>query len=96
MAELRHRADGDDDGGVPVRCAICGGQAAGPCARCRRPVCGDCCVLSEGGVRTWALCLGCERRGGRSLAGPWVRVVGWVLGPVLAVLGLLLLLRLFA
>ena len=27
-----------DDG--PARCAICGAEAAGPCARCRNPTCG--------------------------------------------------------
>jgi hypothetical protein len=81
----------DDDG--PVRCAICGGVAAGPCARCRKPTCGDCCVLTERGARTWAICLRCDERGGRSLAPGWLIVGAWVVVPSVVLLGLVLLAR---
>jgi len=83
------RSVGDGGGEDAARCALCGGLAVGPCARCRRPVCGDCCELTYGGVRTWAVCLGCARRGGTSLAPAWRLVLWWVLAPV-AVLAALL------
>nr|MBP6848624.1 hypothetical protein [Kofleriaceae bacterium] len=52
------------DGGGPVtRCALCGRPASGPCARCRRSVCADCCELTSGGAATFALCLTCARAG---------------------------------
>ncbi|MCC6998408.1 MAG: hypothetical protein IT370_27600 [Deltaproteobacteria bacterium] len=95
MGQLQQLGAGEGGaGGADVRCAICGSPAAGPCARCRRPVCGDCCVLTEGGVKVWALCTGCQRRGGSSLRRPWLRVLGWVLGPVLALAGLVALIAL--
>lgn len=59
------------DGDSPTRCSFCSNEAAGPCATCERPVCGDCCTLTEGGVRTWAICLECDRKKGRSLSGAW-------------------------
>jgi hypothetical protein len=59
---------GDDD---VTRCVHCGKPAAGPCASCRKPVCGDCCTLTEGGVQVFAICLACDRKGGRSLAPAW-------------------------
>jgi hypothetical protein len=46
-------------------------------------VCGDCCVLTEGGTRVWAICTRCDRRGGRSLRGGWSIVLGWILGPMI-------------
>lgn len=58
------------DDGVE-RCALCGAEAAGPCASCRRSVCGDCCTLTEDTSRPWAICLDCDRSKGRSLAGAW-------------------------
>ncbi len=64
---------GDDE----VRCAFCGELAAGPCASCRKMVCGDCCVLTEGGVETWAICLRCDRKKGRSLSRGWTIVILW-------------------
>ncbi|MBI3199924.1 MAG: hypothetical protein HYZ29_00190 [Myxococcales bacterium] len=73
-----------DDGGIAL-CVRCGAVAVGPCARCHSPVCGDCCVLTEGGARTWAVCLACEDRGGRALGGAWRGLVLWLLG-ILAVL----------
>lgn len=54
--------------------------------RCRRMLCGDCCVLTEGGVQVYALCRRCAVRG-RSLRPGW-RGVGVTLALVL--LGLVL------
>lgn len=71
----------------PVRCTICGAVAVGPCASCRSPVCGDCCELTTGGVNTYAVCLRCARKGGSLLRG-WMTLLGWVLLPLLALLGL--------
>jgi hypothetical protein len=42
-------------------------------------------VLTEGGVKLWAICLRCERKGGRSLRSGWTVVVAWM-GAVLVVL----------
>jgi hypothetical protein len=81
----------ESGGGGPERCAVCGGLAVGPCATCRRPVCGDCCELTQGGVKTWAVCLGCARRSGTSLAERWGRVLVWVLAPTLVVAGVAVL-----
>lgn len=74
-----------------TRCSLCGRAAAGPCARCRRSVCGDCCVLSTGGVTTFAVCLTCARRNA-ALARPWRSLLLWLAGIllVLATLGLAL------
>lgn len=80
MPELRLA---DSDGGVAV-CSICGKTAVGPCARCHAPTCGDCCVLTEGGTKLYAICLRCEKSGGRSLAHAWRQVIGWFLAPVVA------------
>jgi hypothetical protein len=66
----------DDDPGA--RCFRCGAQAAGPCASCHEPVCGDCSTLTEGGVRVWAICLGCADRKGRKLAGAWRGLLLWL------------------
>lgn len=81
------------DGGGFVACTGCGELAAGPCARCRKPVCGDCSVLTSGGADLWAICLACERSGGASLSGGWRLVFGWFLKPMAALLVLYLLLR---
>ena len=55
----------------------------GPCARCDGPVCGDCCVLTEGTTKPYAICLGCnESRGGASMGGGWLTVIGWFLLPI--------------
>lgn len=80
---------GDD---APERCAFCGKEAAGPCATCQRSVCGDCCTLTEGGVRTWAICLECDRTKGRSLSRGWaglLRFIGAILAGLFAVVVLL-------
>jgi hypothetical protein len=58
-------------------------------------VCGDCCVLTEGGARVWAICLSCQDRGGRSLQGGWVTVISWVAVPILGLAVLVALLSLF-
>ena len=74
---------------------MCGADAGGPCARCRRPVCGDCCVLTEGGVKLWAICLTCEKKGGKSLSGGWGIVLGWIALPIVAVVVAVLFLAYF-
>jgi hypothetical protein len=66
----------------------------GPCARCRDPVCGDCCVLTEGGAKVWAICVTCDGRGGRSLRAGWIAVATWVLAPILGLAAILALLTL--
>jgi hypothetical protein len=74
----------DGGGGSAARCIRCGAVAAGPCARCREPVCGDCCVLTEGGHGVFAICLACEDRGGRSLRGGWIALLRFIAVPILA------------
>ncbi len=81
-----------DDGGGFEHCVRCGALAVGPCARCGSPICGDCCVLTEGGTRTWAICLACEDRGGKALGGAWRSLVIWILGILVALLLAVLLL----
>ncbi|GEM_PF-1427951 len=80
-----------DPGGSPERCVGCGRLAVGPCARCRAPLCGDCCVLTEGGAKTYAICPSCARGGGQSLRRAWWTVIAWFAAPI-AVLALLVLL----
>lgn len=76
---------GGDDGGF-VHCAGCGGLAAGPCARCQKPVCGDCCVLTSGGGQPWAICHACSKRGGTSLSRGWAAVLSWFVTPIIGLL----------
>jgi len=79
-----------------ARCSHCGAIAAGPCAGCRRPTCGDCCELVDGGASTFAVCLACVKRGGRSMRGVYAGFVLWLGGIILAlaaVAALLLALR---
>jgi hypothetical protein len=64
--------------GPVARCKLCGRTAVGPCARCRSPVCGDCCELTEGGATTFAVCHTCARAGGTSLAPGWLGLLGWL------------------
>lgn len=75
--QLLTHGDGD------ARCALCPALAVGPCARCRSPICGDCCVLTTGAVTPFAICLACKRRAGPSLAAGWLRVLGWIVLPIL-------------
>jgi hypothetical protein len=77
-------------------CIHCGALAVGPCARCEGPVCGDCCVLTAGGAKTYAICLGCERRAGSSLRRSWLIVISWFVVPILGLALLLFLLGLIA
>jgi hypothetical protein len=80
---------GGGEGGGFEHCASCGAVAAGPCARCRKPLCGDCCVITRHGATQWAICFRCERQGGRSLRGAWLSLALWLCIP-LAVLAALL------
>jgi hypothetical protein len=82
-----------DDGGGPATCVGCGALAVGPCARCQAPVCGDCCELTEGGTRPYAICRGCAG-GGKSLSHAWLTVVGWIALPIAALIALLVVLAL--
>jgi hypothetical protein len=75
-------------------CIHCGGLAVGPCARCEAPVCGDCSVLTQGGAKVYAICLGCEHRAGRSLRRGWLTVIGWFVVPILALILVLIVLGL--
>jgi hypothetical protein len=43
-------------------------------------VCGDCCELTSGGVKTYAVCTVCVRRGGTSVGSAWWSLLVWVLG----------------
>lgn len=81
-----------DGGPPPARCIVCGDEAVGPCARCHEPVCGDCCVLTEGGAKLWAICTRCERKGGKSLARGWWTVLAWIAIPTVGIAALLVLL----
>jgi hypothetical protein len=72
------------NGGDFEHCASCGGLAAGPCARCRKPLCGNCCVITRHGASQWAICFACERRGGRSLRSAWAGLLLWLGIPLIA------------
>src|ERR1051326_5574209 len=63
-----------------ARCSHCGAVAVGPCARCQRPTCGDCCELTEGGATTFAVGLACVKRGGRSLTAAYGGLLLWLSG----------------
>ena len=73
--------------GPVARCKLCGAEAVGPCARCRSPVCGGCCELTDGGATTFAVCLTCVRRGGATLAPAWLGLLGWLGLIVLGLVG---------
>jgi hypothetical protein len=88
VSSLQHSGD---DG--PERCAFCSNEAAGPCASCRRSVCGDCCTLTSGGAKTWAICLDCDRKKGSSLAGAWTRLAVWAVGLLAALAAVIALLE---
>lgn len=78
--------------GPVARCKLCERTAVGPCARCRAPVCGDCCELTDGGATTFAICLTCVKRGGRSLAPGWLGLLGWIALIILPLVGIAVLL----
>ena len=90
IASLGLQQRNDDSAG----CKHCGTIAVGPCARCHDPVCGDCCVLTEHGATTWAICLACDGDGGRSLKRAWATVALWIAGPIAALAALVILLEL--
>jgi hypothetical protein len=73
MPSLMSSGDAPD-----AACVLCGRTAVGPCARCRKPVCGDCCELTDGGATTFAICLTCVKRGGSSLAPAYRDLVLWL------------------
>ncbi len=75
-----------------ARCSHCGATAAGPCAHCRRPTCGDCCELVDGGATTFAVCLACAKRGGKSLVPAHIGLLLWLGGIVLALVAVAALL----
>jgi hypothetical protein len=87
---------GSGEGGGFEHCASCGALAAGPCARCRKPLCGDCCVITRHGATPWALCFRCARQGGRSLRSAWLGLVLWLCIPLLALMALVLIGYMFA
>ncbi len=43
-------------------------------------------MLTEGSVRTWAICLRCDKKKGRNLLGGWGLVLTWVGAPILALI----------
>lgn len=47
-------------------------------------VCGECCTLTEGGARVWAVCLDCDRKKGRNLSGLWRGFGIWLFGLLVA------------
>jgi len=75
-----------------ARCSHCGAVAVGPCARCRRPTCGDCCELTEGGATTFAVCLACVKSGGKSLAGAYRDLLLWLGGGIVVLAAIAVLL----
>lgn len=81
-----------DGGGATATCKHCGAQAAGPCARCHVPLCGDCCVMSEGRVGVFAVCRDCAADGATDTAGPWAAVLRTFLLPIVGLALLLVLL----
>jgi hypothetical protein len=91
MTSLMSNSDGPT-----ARCKLCQREAVGPCARCRSPICGDCCELTDGGATTFAICLTCVKRGGASLAPAWLGLLGWlalIVLPLVGIAALLVLLR---
>ena len=53
-------------------------------------------MLTEGSVTTYAICLDCDRRSGRSLERGWWRVALWIAGPILALALVVILIELLA
>ncbi len=82
------------DGGPVATCVHCGVQAVGPCARCHAPLCGDCCVITEGSAKPWAVCRDCAA-GGRSLRSGWSQLLLFIGAPIVALALLVWLLETF-
>jgi hypothetical protein len=59
-------------------CRLCGAPATGPCARCRAPICPDCCELTEGSIKMFAVCKSCARTGATTFTSGWRDLVFWV------------------
>lgn len=79
-------------GGAPdAKCKLCTRNAVGPCARCRAPVCGNCCELTDGGATTFALCLTCVKRGGSTLAPAYRDLLMWLGLVILGLVGIVAL-----
>ncbi len=74
------------------RCAICHATAAGPCARCHKLVCADCCELVEG-AGTFALCTRCAGKGSGLGYAPLLLWLGAIIVGLAAIAGVLILLR---
>lgn len=70
------------DGGGLEHCGSCGALAAGPCARCHKPLCGDCCVIVKHGASPWAVCRSCSKRQGDSLRHAWIALLTWMVVPL--------------
>lgn len=85
VPQLQQFGEGDSI----VRCYLCHVDAAGPCMKCRRPVCGDCCVLVEGKAQTWAVCTRCDKHVGDQVSG-WTSL-GWFFLRLIAALVLIIL-----
>lgn len=49
-------------------------------------------MLTEHGLKPYAICLECDRRKGRSLKSGWLYVIGLFVAPIALIVGLLLLL----
>jgi hypothetical protein len=49
-------------------------------------------VLTEGGVKIYAVCLKCQKLGGHSLRRAWWTVIGWIATPILILLAVVLVL----
>lgn len=79
-----------------ARCSHCGATAVGPCARCRRPTCGNCCELTDGGATTFAVCLACVKRGGKTLGHGYAGLLLWLAAIIVglaAIAGLIVAIR---
>jgi len=51
-------------------------------------------VLTEGGAKLWAICLRCEKKGGKSLRSGWTLVLLWIALPLAGLAGATVLLEL--
>jgi hypothetical protein len=51
-------------------------------------------VLTEGGAKLWAICVRCEKKGGKSLRSGWSLVLLWIALPLVALAAATILLEL--